>query len=142
MKSSAIQTEESTISIFVPMVIKKRGGRGSVSIITPQNKTLPIVEKPNHDFRLINALAKARRLQQKMDKNSEQTIISLAAKEGLTHAYTGRLLRLNLLAPDIVEAILEGRQPKGLKVIDFLKKGIPLLWEEQREKFCFSKLYL
>ncbi|MCT4635379.1 MAG: hypothetical protein N4A31_03920 [Rickettsiales bacterium] len=140
MESSAIQTEESTISIFVPMVIKKRRGRGSVSIITPQNKTLPMEEKPSHDFRLINALAKAHRLQQKMEQDPEQTISSLAAKEGLTHAYVGRLLRLNLLAPDVVEAILEGRQPKGLKVIDFLRKEIPLLWEEQREKFGFSTL--
>ncbi len=97
-------------------------------------------EKSNHDFRLINALAKAHRLQQKMDKNPDQTISSLAEKEGLTHAYTGRLLRLNLLAPDIVEAILDGRQPKGLKVIDFLRKEIPLLWEEQKNKFGFPTL--
>lgn len=140
MENSAIQIEESTISIFVPMVIKKRGGRGSVSIITPQNKTLPMEEKPNHDFRLINALAKARRLQQKMDKDPEITISALAEQEGLTHGYLGRLLRLNLLAPDIIETILEGRHPKDLKVIDFLRKEIPLLWEEQREKFGFSNL--
>lgn len=132
------QTEESTISIFVPIIIKKRGGRGNVSIITPQNQSLPIEEKPSHDFRLVNVLAKAYRLQKKMDKNPDQTISSLAAKEGITHGYLGRLLRLNLLAPDIVEAILEGRQPKSLKVIDFIKKGIPLLWEEQMEKFGFN----
>jgi len=46
-------------------------------------------------------------------------------------------LHLNLLAPDIVEAILEGKQPKDLKMIDFLRKGVPLLWEEQMEKFGF-----
>jgi len=122
-------SEENTISIFVPIKIKNRGGRGSVSIITPQNKALTIEEKPSHDFRLINALAKAHRLQQKMDQNPNQSISYLAAKEGLTHGYMGRLLRLNLLAPDIVEAILDGRQPKSLKVIDFLRKEIPLLWE-------------
>lgn len=129
--------EQDYISIFVPMIIKKRGGRGSVAIITPQNKLFPIEEKPSHDFRLINALAKAYRLQQKMYKNPEQTISSLAAREGLTHGYLGRILRLNLLAPDIVEAILEGKQPKDLKMIDFLRKELPLLWEEQREKFGF-----
>lgn len=133
----SISIEENTISIFVPIKIKNRGGRGSVSIITPQNKTLSVAEKQSHDFRLINAIAKAHRLQQKMDQSPNQTISSLAAKEGLTHGYMGRLMRLNLLAPDIIEAILDGRQPKSLKVIDLLRQEIPLLWEEQMEKFGF-----
>jgi len=137
---NVISIEESTISVFVPIKIKNRGGRGSVSIITPQNKVFPVEKRPNYDFRLINALAKAYRLQQKMDKNSDHTISSLAAEEGLTHGYLGRLLRLNLLAPDIIEAILGGRQPKGLKLIDFLRKEIPSLWEEQEERFGFKKM--
>ena len=73
-----------------------------------------------------------------MEKNPQQSISFLAREEGLTHAYLGRLLRLNLLAPDIVEAILEGKQPKDLRLIDFMRKEIPLLWEEQKEKFWFS----
>lgn len=140
MENTQSVAEESFISIFAPMTIKKRGGRGSVAIITPQNKLFPVEEKPNHDFRLINALVKARILRQRMDKDPNHTISSLAAREGLTHGYMGRLLRLNLLAPDIVEDILEGRQPKDLKVIDFLKKEIPLLWEEQKEKFGFKNI--
>lgn len=135
INTQSVTAGQDYVSIFVPMTIKKRGGRGSVSIITPQNKLSSIEEKPSHDFRLINALAKAYRLQQKMDKNPDQTISSLAREEGLTHGYLGRILRLNLLAPNIVEGILEGRQPKGLKVIDFLRKEVPLLWEEQKEKF-------
>lgn len=72
-----------------------------------------------------------------MGKNPSQTIISLARSEGLTHGYLGRLLRLNLLAPDIIEAIIEGRQPKSLRLIDFMRQEIPHIWEEQREKFGF-----
>ena len=118
---------------------KKRGGRGSVAIITsPQGKSPSPDEKPNHDYRLINGLVKAHKLQQKMNKNPQQTISSLARKEGLTHAYLGRLLRLNLLAPDIIEAILDSRQPKDLKLIDLMRKDIPFLWEEQKEKFGFN----
>jgi hypothetical protein len=45
--------------------------------------------------------------------------------------YVGRLLPLTCLVPDIVEAILEGRQPKGLRLDDVLGNG-PLVWEEQR----------
>ena len=134
---SISEAEQSYISIFVPMTIKKRGGRGSFAIITPDNKAMQIEEEKKHDYRLINALAKAYKLQQKMEKNPNKTIISLARKEGLTHAYFGRLLRLNLLAPDIIEAILDGRQPKDLRLIDLMRKEIPLLWEEQKEKFGF-----
>lgn len=131
--------EQSYISIFVPMTIKKRGGRGSVAIITlPHNKALPVNETPNYDYRLINGLVKAHKLQKLMENGPQQSISSLARKEGLTHAYFGRLLRLNLLAPDIVETILTGKQPKNLRLIDFIRKEIPMLWEEQKEKFGFA----
>lgn len=65
------------------------------------------------------------------------TITELAAKEGLTKGYVGRLMRLNLLAPDIVEAILFGKQPRELKLQDLLRNEIPHIWQEQREKFEF-----
>ncbi len=129
---------ENYISIFVPMTIKKRGGRGSVAIITPsQSKSLAVDQRPNYDYRLINGLVKAHKLQKLMAKNPTQSISSLAKREGLTHAYVGRLLRLNLLAPDIIEAILAGRQPKDLRLIDLMRKEIPLVWEEQKERFGF-----
>jgi hypothetical protein len=55
----------------------------------------------------------------------------LAEQEGVTDAYVCRLLPLTCLAPDIVEAILDGRQPKGLRLAEVLGNG-PLAWEEQR----------
>ena len=75
-----------------------------------------------------------------MEKDPKLTISSLATKEGLTHGYLGRLLRLNLLTPEIVEAILYGKQPKNLRLIDFMTKEIPLLWDEQKEKFGFKNI--
>jgi hypothetical protein len=51
--------------------------------------------------------------------------------EGVTDAYVCRLLPLTCLAPDIVEAILDGRQPRSLKLAEVLWNG-PLAWEEQR----------
>ncbi len=133
----SIQPEENIISIFIPMKIKKRGGNVA-TIITPVDKQLQQDEMPYYDFRLINALVKAYRLQKKMINNSTFTVASLAAKEGLTRSYLGRILRLNLLAPDIIEAILAGKQARELRLIDFLRQEIPLLWEEQKEKFGFS----
>ena len=56
----------------------------------------------------------------------------------MTDAYVCRLLPLTCLAPDIVEAILDGRQPKGLRLAEMLGDG-PLAWNAQREALGFSK---
>ena len=56
----------------------------------------------------------------------------LAEAEGVTRSFVNRLLGLTLLAPDIVEAILEGRQPKGLQ-LEELTRAMPSEWEEQRK---------
>jgi hypothetical protein len=55
----------------------------------------------------------------------------------VTDAYICRLLPLTCLAPDIVEAILDGRQPKGLRLAEVLGNG-PLIWTAQRESAGFS----
>lgn len=66
------------------------------------------------------------------------TIAQLAEKEGLTKGYVGRLLRINLLAPNIIESILFGEQPRNLKLQDLLRKEIPQIWDEQKEKLGFN----
>jgi len=62
--------------------------------------------------------------------------VDLAEQEGITDAYVCRLLPLTCLAPDIVEAILDGRQPKGLRLVEMLGNG-PTGWEEQRSNWGF-----
>ena len=59
------------------------------------------------------------------------TIREIAAAEKIDETYIGRVLRLTLLAPDIVEAILNGQQPAGLQLDDLMKPG-PIEWREQR----------
>jgi hypothetical protein len=61
-----------------------------------------------------------------------KSITDLAEQEGVTDAYVCRLSSLTCFAPDIVEAILDGRQPKGLRLADVLGNG-PLAWNAQRE---------
>ena len=56
---------------------------------------------------------------------------ALARAEGVHHAYVGKLLRLTLLAPDIVEAVLDGRLPKGVRLED-LVRPLPAEWDKQR----------
>ena len=66
-----------------------------------------------------------------------RSITDLAEQEGVTVAYVCRLLPLTCLAPDIVEAILDGRQPKGLRLAAMLGDG-PLVWNAQKETWGFS----
>ncbi len=130
--------EENTVSIFVPMTIKRRGG--SATVILPKNAILEATSeatKPNYDYKLINAFAKAYKWQQSMKKSDRATINTIAEKENITSTYVGRILRLNLVAPDVVKAIVEGKQPRGLKLQDFMNNGVPELWHEQREVYKF-----
>jgi hypothetical protein len=59
------------------------------------------------------------------------TIEELAKREKVNRGYISRVLRLTLLAPEIVEAILDGRQPAELQLDDLLD-AFPLGWKSQR----------
>ncbi len=133
-----LSIEENTISIFVPMVIKRRGG-GHATMILPKDAPQETREvgKPNYDYRLINAFAKAYKWQQSMLKNPKLTTYAIAEKENVTPSYVSKLLRLNLVAPDIIQAIVQGKQPRDLMLQDLMKKTLPDLWQEQRELFVF-----
>jgi hypothetical protein len=67
----------------------------------------------------------------RIESGQARSVTDLAKQENVTDAYVCRLLPLTCLAPDIVEAILNGRQPKGLRLSEVLGKG-PLDWNEQR----------
>jgi hypothetical protein len=70
-----------------------------------------------------------------LDTGVYATIQELAKSKGIAKTYVSQLLRLTLLAPEIVEAILDGRQPVELQLDDLLK-GFPLEWEEQRSTWA------
>jgi hypothetical protein len=80
---------------------------------------------------LIKALVRAHRWRRRIESGRAKSITDLAEQEGVTDAYVCRRLPLTCLAPDIVEAILDGRQSKGLKLGEMMGNG-PLGWEEQR----------
>ena len=83
-------------------------------------------------------MIRAHRWQRKIESGQARSIIDLAEQEGVTVAYVCRLLPLTYLAPDIVEAILDGRQPKGLRLSELLGNG-PVAWEEQRSHWLRSR---
>jgi hypothetical protein len=94
--------------------------------------------KPSRDDTLIKALVRVHRWRRRIESGQGKSILDLAEQEGVTVAYVCRLLPLTCLAPDVVEAILDGRQPKGLRLAEILGNG-PLVWEEQRSSW-FSNL--
>jgi hypothetical protein len=60
----------------------------------------------------------------------------IAEAEGITRSFVNRMMRLTLLAPDIQEAILDGRQPKGMMMLEQLTGSMSSVWDEQRERFA------
>jgi ParB-like chromosome segregation protein Spo0J len=117
------------------MRLQRRGGRKL--IMAPEGATMP-TPKPRRDDTLINALVRAHRWRRRIESGRAKSITDLAEHEGVTDAYICRLLPLTCLAPDIVEAILDGRQPKGLRLAEVLGKG-PVGWEEQRNAWGFAR---
>ncbi|MGM0583948.1 MAG: hypothetical protein ACQEUZ_04800 [Pseudomonadota bacterium] len=121
----------STLSVRVPLAIRKRGGRKRV--LAPDG-TEVAPARPRVDSALVKAIARAHRWQRMMESGERASLTELAEAEKINRSYVSRVLRLTLLAPDIVEAILEGRQPEGVTV-DVLMKPLPTAWEKQRETF-------
>jgi hypothetical protein len=95
------------------------------------------MRKPRQDETLIRAFVRAHRWRRKIESGQAKSITDLAEQEGVTDAYVCRLLPLTCLAPNIVEAILDGRQPKGLRLAEMLGNG-SLNWNEQRANWGFS----
>jgi hypothetical protein len=126
--------EVNTLTIRIPIRLQRRGGRKL--IMTPEGSAAP-KPKPRRDETLVRALVRAHRWRRRIESGQAKSITDLAEQEGVTDAYVCRLLPLTCLAPDLVEAILDGRQPKGLKLAEVLGDG-PLVWEEQRGVRGFS----
>ena len=104
--------------------------------MTPEGVAAP-ARKPRRDETLVKALVRAHRWRRRIESKRAKSITDLAEQEHVTVAYVCRLLPLTCLAPHIVEAILDGRQPKGLRLAEMLGNG-PLAWNAQREAWGFS----
>ena len=88
---------------------------------------------------MVKALARAFRWRRMLDEGVHATIEDLAKAKGIGKTYVSQVLRLTLLAPDLIEAILDGRQPAELELqLDDLLAGFPLEWAEQRKSLATS----
>ena len=90
--------------------------------------------KPQPDGTLVKALARAWRWQRMLDEGVYASVSEIGDAENISKSYVSRILRLALLAPDIVEAILAGRTDQAL-MLEQLERPLPASWEEQRLAF-------
>ena len=124
-----------TIIYRIPMRFHRRGGRRM--IILPEHEAARKNTDGPSDDPMVNALIKARRWQKMLDVGDAPTVRQLAEREKVDQSFMARILRLNNLAPDIVDAILDGRTPDTMS-LETLRGSIPLVWQEQREKWGFQ----
>jgi hypothetical protein len=117
-----------TVTLHVPFSLVKRGGRKEMHL--PESAT----HSRRTDNTVVKALARAFRWKRMIDTGRYATITDLAAHEGIAPSYLTRILRLTLLAPDIVDTILEGRQGPDMTLAR-LMDGFPEEWERQKKSF-------
>ncbi|MFZ1413162.1 MAG: hypothetical protein WAS73_01075 [Defluviicoccus sp.] len=127
--------EGNTIVVDIPMTWKRRGGRKV--IIAPDGGDAWAPAKLRHDETLIRALARAHRWKRMLEEGIQGSVSEIAEAEKIDRSYVNRLLRLTLLAPDIQQAILDGRQPKGMQ-LEELTRAMPGEWNSQRKMVALS----
>ena len=114
-----------TMTLHVPFRIVKRGGRKEMQL--PEGAT----QLRRADSTLVKALARAFRWKSMLESGEFASISELAEKEGIAFTYMARLMRLSLLSPEFVDAIMDGRQPAGVTLANMMEP-FPLNWQEQR----------
>jgi hypothetical protein len=118
-----------SIVVRVPLAVRRRPGRKTV--VMPHGDVTPAPARTRADPALVKALARAHRWQRMLDEGRYASISEMGVAERIDRGYLGRILQLTLLAPDIIQAILNGWPPddRGLPA---LREPFPLEWERQR----------
>ncbi|MCY1456438.1 hypothetical protein D9M71_736590 [compost metagenome] len=119
------------LSTFIPLQIRKRGVRKVV--IRPDGESASSTARGQFDSPMLVALARAFYWQQLLDEGVVASGTDIALREGLHHSTVNELLRLTLLEPAIIQAILAGQQPCCMSLIWFQRNPLPTDWVAQRE---------
>jgi hypothetical protein len=121
--------------IHVPFTFVRRCARKSVVRLDPSRSAT----RPNTHANdaLITALARAFQWQELLETGVYGTVAEIAAAEGINDSYASRILRLTLLAPDVVEGILDGLRPHRLHLQQVLRP-FPVEWTSQRRRLSHT----
>jgi virulence-associated protein VagC len=133
MVNTKLMDDGRTVTVRVPISIRQRGGRKVV--LAPDGATLTAAPVCRHvDSAMVKAIARAFRWRDMLESGKYATIREIAEAEKINETYVGRVLRLTLLAPDVVEAVLNGRQPAQMTLALLMRK-FPVRWPEQAVGF-------
>jgi hypothetical protein len=139
MERVETRLDGSTLIVRIPMRFRRRGGRKR--IVAPDGGEIVLTSKTQPDGTLVKALARAWRWQRMLDEGAYATVSEIGDAENISKSYVSRILRLALLAPDIVEGIFVGTADRAL-VLERLERPLPLNWEEQRARILEPKTSL
>ncbi len=113
---------DETMETFIPMALRRRGIQRVLA------SDLQV-----HDITLVDGLARAFYWQHLLDTGAMQSGSAIARAEKLHHSVVNELLRLTLLAPDIIEQFMAGRQPRRLTLMWFQRNRLMVDWHAQRQ---------
>jgi hypothetical protein len=122
-----LAAEGDCLVVRVPLRIRRRRGRREILAPAGLEEATPAQQSANRGLAVM--VARAHRWRELLETGQYTTIRALAADLGVDNSYVARILRLTLLAPDLVEAILEGTEPDGLSLEKLYRA--PIDWGEQ-----------
>jgi len=114
------------------MRIKKRSGRRQIVV----QEQVPDASRTYAES-LVLSVARAHHWKELIDSGKFASLSELATAIGMAVSYVARIYRLTYLAPDIIEAVLDGNEPEGLSMRK-LNTPTPLDWDQQREWLGFA----
>ncbi len=116
---ASMSPDERTVTVQVALTIRKRGGRKQ--ILAPVGTVGWVPRSARADSTLVKALARAHRWKGMLESGFYGTVAELGAAERIKPSYLSRVLRLTLLAPENVEAILNGTQADEVTLGQLMK---------------------
>src|SRR5258708_4934661 len=117
-----------TITVHVALSIHKRRGRKVV--LAPDGTKASAPPRHRVDNAMVKAMARAFRWRRQLETGVHASVAEIATAEKINDSYVGRVLRLTLLAPEIVEAIVNGRQAPQI-TLAVLMRPFPVEWQNQ-----------
>jgi hypothetical protein len=133
--SVGLTKSEGGVCVHVPMTLKRRSGRKE--IVVPDGLQHSVDTGPDYHEALVIATSRAHRWKKLLDEGKYASIKEMAQALKIERHHLARTLRLTLLAPGIIEAILLGNEPDGFSM-NQLTSEIPMHWDEQIEKYGFA----
>jgi hypothetical protein len=129
VKGIESRLDGATLVVRIPMRFQRCGGRKR--IVAPDGSEIAMSSKPQPDGTLAKALARAWRWQRMLDDGVYASVSDIGDAENISKSYVSRILRLALLSPDTIEAILAGSTDQVI-ILEQLERPLPASWAEQR----------